>query len=116
LLQPINRGDVQIFRSSWIGDYNDASTFTDVLGSGFGINLPHYKNSEFDSLLAAAASESDTTKRRQTLQNAERLMLTDMPLIPLYFYVNKHLVAPRVDGWYDNVMNVVYTKDLRLTH
>ena len=116
LLQTINRGDVQIFRSSWIGDYNDASTFTDVLGSGFGINLPHYKNSEFDSLLAAAASESDTTKRRQTLQNAERLMLTNMPLIPLYFYVNKHLVAPRVDGWYDNVMNVVYTKDLRLTH
>ena len=115
LLQTINRGDVQVFRSSWIGDYNDASTFTDVLGSGFGINLPHYKNPEFDSLLAAAASESDMGRRRQTLQNAERLMLADMPLIPLYFYVNKHLVAPRVDGWYDNVMNVVYTKDLHLT-
>ena len=37
-----------------------------------------------------------------------------MPLIPLYFYVSKHLVAPRVEGWYDNVMNVTYTKDLSL--
>jgi len=41
-------------------------------------------------------------------------MLADHPLLPLYFYVNKHLVKPEVDGWYDNVMNVVYSKDLAL--
>jgi hypothetical protein len=34
--------------------------------------------------------------------------------VPLYFYVNKHLVSPRVTGWYDNVLNVVYSKDLAL--
>jgi len=41
-------------------------------------------------------------------------MLRDHPLMPLYFYVNKHLVKPEVAGWYDNVMNVVYSKDLAL--
>ena len=41
-------------------------------------------------------------------------MLRDHPLLPLYFYVNKHLVKPEVEGWYDNVMNVVYSKDLAL--
>ena len=41
-------------------------------------------------------------------------MLADHPLLPLYFYVNKHLVKPEVQGWYDNVMNVVYSKDLEL--
>ena len=41
-------------------------------------------------------------------------MLADQPLIPLYFYVNKHLVKPEVQGWYDNVMNVMYSQDLRL--
>ena len=40
--------------------------------------------------------------------------LHDHPLIPLYFYVNKHLVKPQVEGWYDNIMNVVYSKDLGL--
>jgi len=37
------------------------------------------------------------------------LMLADHPLLPIYFYVNKHLVKPQVVGWYDNVMNVVYS-------
>jgi oligopeptide transport system substrate-binding protein len=41
-------------------------------------------------------------------------MLADHPLLPLYFYVNKHLVKPEVHGWYDNVMNVTYSKDLTL--
>ena len=41
-------------------------------------------------------------------------MLADHPLLPLYFYVNKHLVKPRVLGWYDNVINVVYSRDLAL--
>jgi oligopeptide transport system substrate-binding protein len=41
-------------------------------------------------------------------------MLADHPVIPLYFYVNKHLVKPELVGWYDNVMNVVYSQDLSL--
>ena len=42
LLQDIDRGDVQMFRSSWVGDYNDAYTFAQYLKSDFGVNLPHY--------------------------------------------------------------------------
>ena len=49
------------------------------------------------------------------LEEAERTLLADHPLIPLYFYVNKHLVKPSLTGWYDNVMNVVYSQDLAVT-
>lgn len=114
LLQDIDSGSVEMFRSSWLGDYNDAYTFAQYLKSDFGINLPHYRNSEYDSLLARAVGEVDAAKRRDLLETAERTMLRDHPLIPLYFYVNKHLVKPEVHGWYDNVMNVVYSKDLSL--
>jgi oligopeptide transport system substrate-binding protein len=114
LLQDIDRGDVEMFRSSWVGDYNDAYTFAQYLTSGFGINLPRYHSAEYDSLVKAAAAESDTGRRRELLEHAEQVMLHDHPLIPLYFYVNKHLVKPEVTGWYDNVMNVVYSKDLSL--
>ena len=114
LLQDIDRGDVEVFRSSWVGDYNDPYTFAQVLKSDFGINLPRYRNPEYDALLADAAATTDARRRRELLEQAERLMLRDHPLIPIYFYVNKHLVKPQVEGWYDNVMNVVYSKDLAL--
>ncbi len=114
LLQDIDRGDVEIFRSSWVGDYNDAYTYLQYLKSDFGINLPHYHNPSYDLLLTRAAAEVDAQKRRELLEEAERLMLADHPLVPIYFYVNKHLVKPEVEGWYDNIMNVVYSKDLGL--
>lgn len=115
LLQDIDRGDgVQVFRASWVADYNDAVNFLQVLRTGFGINLPRYSNASYDAALEAANS-SDASARIAHLQRAERMMLEDQPLIPLFFYVNKHLVKPRVHGWRDNVMNIVYSKDLRLT-
>ena len=114
LLQDIDRGEVELFRSSWVGDYNDAYTFAQYLKSDFGLNLTHYSNPAYDALLVTAAAEVSVAKRRELLQQAERVMLHDHPLIPLYFYVNKHLVKPQVEGWYDNIMNVVYSKDLGL--
>ena len=114
LLQDIDRGDVQMFRSSWIGDYNDAYTFAQYFKSDFGINLTHYDNPAYDDLVNRAAAELDAAKRRALLEQAEQVMLADQPVIPIYFYVSKHLVKPRVTGWYSNVMNVTYSKDLGL--
>jgi oligopeptide transport system substrate-binding protein len=115
LLQTIQaRKETEIFRSSWIGDYNDAFSFAQILQSDFGINLTGYANPRYDALLSQAVHETDAARRRALLEEAERLMLADHPLLPLYFYVNKHLVKPRVQGWPDNVMNVQYSKDLRI--
>jgi len=114
LLQDIDRGDVEVFRSSWVGDYDDAYSFAQVLKSDFGVNLTHYRSTRYDALLHSAALQQDALARSALLEEAERQMLADHPLLPLYFYVNKHLVKPEVQGWYDNVMNVVYSKDLSL--
>jgi len=115
LLQNITQAQVtQVFRSSWIGDYNDAYTFAQYLKSDFGINLPQYRNKQYDELVSKAAAEPDRARRRALLEEAERVMLVDQPLIPLYFYVSKHLVKPWVQGWRNNVMNVQYSKDMTI--
>jgi oligopeptide transport system substrate-binding protein len=115
LLQSIQaRSDTQVFRSSWVGDYNDAYSFLQLLQTGFGINLTGYSNPRYDALLAEATRQPDPARRRALLEESERAMLADTPVLPLYFYVNKHLVQPYVHGWRDNVMNVQYSKDLRL--
>jgi oligopeptide transport system substrate-binding protein len=113
LKQAIDARESVLFRGSWIGDYNDAYSFLQVLKGGFGINLPRYRNDSYDQALASA-SRASGAERAQLLASAERQLLDDVPLIPLYFYVSKHLVAPRVSGWYSNVMNVTYSKDLSL--
>jgi oligopeptide transport system substrate-binding protein len=115
LLQSIqSRKETQVFRSSWVGDFNDAYSFAQLLQSGFGINLTGYSSPRYDTLLADAVRQPDPARRRAALEEAERVMLADHPLLPLYFYVNKHLVKPYVHGWTDNIMNVQYSKDLRL--
>ncbi|HEX7374169.1 MAG TPA: peptide ABC transporter substrate-binding protein [Steroidobacteraceae bacterium] len=114
LLQSMQARKVtQVFRSSWVGDFNDAYSFAQLLQSDFGINLTGYANPQYDALLADAVRQVDPAKRRALLEEAERTMLRDTPLLPIYFYVNKHLVKPYVQGWTDNVMNVQYSKDLR---
>ena len=116
LLQDIDRGDVtQVFRASWLADYNDAYGFLQLLQSSSGINLPRYSSPAYDDLLSLSVNELDSSSRRASLQQAEQVMLADQPLIPLYFYVAKHLVSRKVSGWHDNPMNVVYSKDLRKT-
>jgi oligopeptide transport system substrate-binding protein len=112
LLQDIGRGDVPVFRASWLADYDDAYGFLQVLQSGFGINLPHYSSPAYDNFLELASDEPDPSRRRELLQKAEAFMLGDQPLIPLYFYVSKHLVDVHIHGWQDNAMNVVYSKNL----
>ena len=102
----------QVFRSSWMGDYNDAHTFLSVLQSDSAANMPRYKNEEFDALMALAAEQIDQEQRKLYLEEAERVMLADYPLIPIYFFVSKHLVSPEIEGWGDNVLDYHYSQQL----
>ena len=51
--------DVDMFRLSWVGDYNDPYTFLQYLKSDFGINLPHYRSAAYDALLDEASRQTD---------------------------------------------------------
>ncbi len=104
----------QIFRGSWIGDYNDAHTFLSILQSGNPSNTPGFSNAVYDKRMEEAAQQTDLDKRRLYLEEAERVMLSEHPVIPLYFYVSKHLVSPRVQGWGDNVLDYHYSQHLSL--
>jgi oligopeptide transport system substrate-binding protein len=104
----------QVFRSSWTGDYNDAHTFLSIMQSGNPSNMPGYENELYDSLMQKAANQIDLDKRRAYLEEAERVLLADHAVIPIYFFVSKHLVSPEVVGWGDNVLNYHYSQHLSL--
>jgi ABC-type oligopeptide transport system substrate-binding subunit len=115
LLANIRAGEItQVFRSSWAGDYDDAHTFLSVFLSGSASNDPGYVSQEFDDLVARSSRQVDPDLRRAYLEEAERLLLEDQPVIPIYFYVSKHLVSPRVQGWGDNILDYHYSQHLSL--
>jgi ABC-type oligopeptide transport system substrate-binding subunit len=109
-----NKEVTQVFRSSWMGDYNDAHTFLQILQSGNPSNVTGYSSEEFDSLMRRASEQTDPGRRRLYLEEAERVLLEDHPVIPLYFYVSKHMVDPRVRGWGDNVLDYHYSQHLSI--
>ncbi len=101
----------QVFRAGWISDYNDPMSFLELLHSQHGINDSGYNNPHYDALLARIAAEPDAEKRRQLMEQAERLMLADQPATPLYSYVVKRLIKPYVGGVGHNIMDHHYSKD-----
>ena len=116
LLQNIRMQDVtQVFRLSWTGDYNDANTFLGIMESDNPSNLTGFRNDEFDGLMGKAAIQTDPGVRQVYLEEAEKLLLSEHPVIPLYFYVNKNMVSPRVHGWEDNLLNYHYSQHLSLS-
>lgn len=109
------RTRTEVFRGSWIGDYDDANTFLALMTSGSSSNMPGYASDEFDALMDKAAAQIDLDRRRLFLEEAERILLGDHAVVPLYFYVSKHLVHPDVRGWQDNVLDYHYSRHLSLS-
>ena len=107
--------DTEAYRLSWTADFNDAYTFLALFESNNSSNLTGYSNPDVDRLLALAQSEQDAHSRRNYLQSAERVVLSQHPGIPIYFYVSKHLVADRVEGWTSNVLDMHLSRHLRLS-
>ncbi len=97
--------DFQILRSSWIGDYNDPSTFLSVWTSDSGNNHSGWSNPAYDQLLFQAARANDTAARHALFQQAEALLVADAPFIPLYTYTHVFLKSPSVQGWYPTLLD-----------
>lgn len=100
-----NRSAWQTMRFAWFGDYNDPMTFAEIFRSDSPQNLPLYANTAYDQLLDEAMVESDTAKRIKQMTDAEKKLIEDYPVAPVYFFVSKHLVSPHVAGFEDNVLD-----------
>jgi oligopeptide transport system substrate-binding protein len=101
-------------RLGWTADFNDASNFLDIFRQNSSNNDEGYRNAAFDALLDQAAVTADSAQRGAFLEKAERMLLTDYPIIPLYHYVSKRLVKPYVTGVQPSPLNRVSSKALAI--
>ncbi len=100
-------GDFEIARHGWLGDYVDPMTFLDMWVSGSGQNDCRFKNAEFDTLIDTAKKSSDQALRMESLHKAEKLLMDEYCVIPIYYYTNL---------WLDNGKVKDYVHDPLLGH
>lgn len=106
-LENVKRLDYQVARAGWIGDYVDPNTFLDMWLTNGGNNNTGWSNKKYDDLIAQAAGEADPKKRTELFHAAEKILCVDeLPILPIYFYVNKGMLRPRVQGWHGNILDL----------
>ncbi len=101
----LTAGDFEVGRAGWIMDYDDPSNMLDLLKSGTGNNYGRYANAEYDELLAKAANEQDLVKRAGYMHAAEKIAMDEFGVIPIYYYVAKWVISPKVSGFEDNAVD-----------
>lgn len=109
-----SKGDYQIARHGWTGDYADPMTFIDLFVSDGGNNDAQYKNPAYDRLVRLAKTNSDQAARMQAMQDAEKLLMDDAVILPVYFYTNAVLARPSVKGYTRSVLGHFYFKEAYL--
>ncbi len=88
----------QLSRSSFLSDYADPVNALESFITGSTMNRTNWSNKEFDKLIADSKKETDNDKRWKMLQDAEKILIDEAPIIPLYFYNQLTLQKPSVTG------------------
>ena len=102
--------DFQVSIAGCIGYYEDPNTFLDTLRPNRGNNKTGWENTEYDQLIELANSINNQEERYKVFMEAERLLIDEMPIIPIYTYVRQYQLSQDVKGWHPNILDVHHPK------
>ncbi len=99
-------GGSQLFRMGWLADYPSMDNFLYPLFQSAMSKTMYtfYSNTQVDDLLQQARSTMDDQQRFSLYAQAEKMILTDMPAVPLYFYRDFRVTNNRIGGFIHNPM------------
>jgi len=100
-LQRRARRQFQVVRAAWIGDYADPTVFLNLMLSHAAPprNDPGFKSAAYDELLEKAGATADSAERSDLLQQAERLLLNEYAIIPIYHFAPSRWSASGSSDW-----------------
>ncbi|MDH6363548.1 oligopeptide transport system substrate-binding protein [Enterococcus sp. PF1-24] len=95
-----NKGDFDILLGGWGADYADPSSYSDLFVTGNSYNRGRWSNEEYDVLVkdAAVKNANDPVARWQNLIDAEKVMLDQLGVIPVYQKAEGHMRATNLKG------------------
>lgn len=105
-LASMDAGNFDLVRSGLLIAPYDAWLFLQSFTTGFGFNRTGWSNREYDGLVAKLEAEADPQRREELAQEAEALLMREVPIVPFHFYRENYLVHEDVHGWADNLVEV----------
>lgn len=101
LFSKVSKQDYSLAMGSWVADYRDPINFLDVFKEKTTpTNNTLWSNPQYTELLNLSALETNHDERAKVLRNAERLILDEMPIIPLYYSSFTYVKSPRLKNVY----------------
>lgn len=111
-LETKKQGQFDVARAGWTADYNEASSMLDLMQTTHGNNDGKYSNPAFDKLMNESRDQVDAASRNKLYVQAEAILAKDMPIIPIYQYVQPRMVKSYVGGYPSNPLDNLYSKDM----
>ncbi|KFC81817.1 peptide ABC transporter substrate-binding protein [Buttiauxella agrestis] len=108
-----NTGNFDVIRASWVGDYNEPSTFLSLLTSTHSGNISRFNSPEYDKVLEQASLETTDAARNKDYNQAEKILQEKAPIAPIYQYTNGRLIKPWLKGYpINNPEDVAYSRTM----
>lgn len=100
-LDRAKKGDFDLVYQGWIGDYNDPMTFMNMFITGGSYNDSGWSNAQHDDLIKKAQTDRDNMKRMEYMAQAEKVLMTELPILPLYHPAANRVSRPYLKGILD---------------
>src|SRR5450830_810433 len=93
--------------AAWSGDYMDPNTFLDMYVTGAGNSQTGWSNKSYDALIAKAKTTADPKARMATLHAAEKILMTDIPVLPIFYSTNPVLLSKHIKNFFQSTLGTV---------
>ncbi|MCM3452380.1 peptide ABC transporter substrate-binding protein [Heyndrickxia oleronia] len=104
----LEAGNFHIARDGWTGDFLDPMTHLTLFETINAADDVRWSNAEYDALLKENKEIVDQQKRMDNYAKAEKILMDEMPVIPIYFYEDSYLVKPNIKGVMKNYIGHTY--------
>lgn len=108
-----NNAFKDLARRGWIGDYLDPQTMLDIFESANGQNIGRYNSAAYDEEMKLSRTTTGE-ERMNHFYKAHAILMEDMPIIPIYYYVANVMVSDRVEGWELNPLSKFWFGDAEI--
>lgn len=106
VLDKRHKGDFEIARAGWYGDYLDAMTFMDLMVTDGGNNDPKWSNKEYDKLIDQAKKSGDQKVRMEAMHKAEKIVVDEAPFLPIFYYTFPYLQKESITNTFHNALGI----------